>query len=298
MKTRYFVSFNEGKKSYRRVRRLLETIGCSDGLPDDENDILAGFFAKTLDSTDPKLAALRSLLKRKGIKWSEREEHVYGDDELRSFPLLELSIDRKPLNVGGADYGTTYDLSNACPRCGSGAVQTSPLLLPLSGYPKKGDLCATVFHEILVSVKLAQALREDKVTGLELRQIRFYRNNEPLPWWQMISTFEMPKMSKETRGITWHDGQQGDCTVCGRDGYSHSLDEPWQIAYSKAQVDPAVLPDAVRTWEVFGNAEINYEEPRRSRFGEQRILVKPKVFDVFRRLTVRHARFVPVRIVN
>jgi len=276
---------------------LLQDIDCLEGFA-EEGDILAGYYSKWFNADDVRLASLRERLAQADIQWSERLEYVYTDAELRLFPLLELSVDRKPMDVGGPQYGTAYDLSKACPRCGACAVQTSPLLLPLSGLPKKGLLCATVFHEILVGQRLKEALQEAGVTGLELRQVCFYRNDEPLPWWQMISMFEMPKMSADTHGISWHDSERGDCPVCERDGHGHMIDEPWDIAYSRVDVDVLNIPEVVRTWEVFGNSRVDKDDERRSWYGEQRILVKPKVFDIFRRLKIKHARFMPVRIVD
>jgi hypothetical protein len=303
-----FLSFNEGYKNFARVRDLLASIDCLEGLLPPEH-ILGGYYDQTFDATDPKLAALRELLKREGIKWSEREEHVYTDDELRSFPLLELSVDRNPLDAGGPQYGTAYDLSKGCPRCGCGAIQCSPLLLPMSGFPKKGLLCATVFHEILVAEPLNNALREANVAGLELRQVRFYRNDEPLPWWQMMSAFEMPEMSSQSRGVVtdetdtvMEDGKvihaTPPCPKCRRDGRYHTNEEPCEIVYNRTEVDPATIPDVVHTWEAFGRSWIDREHPERSWYGEHRILMKPKVFDIFRSLKVKHACFGPVSIVD
>lgn len=309
MKKQYFVSFNEGRASFHRLCKLLEPIGCRDGLPADASDILAGAFSSTFGADDPRLEELRALLRREGIKWSEREEHVYSDSELRSSPLLLLSVDRRPLDHGGPDYGTTYDLSKACPLCGSCAVQTSPLLVAMTELPKRGLLCSTVCCEALVAQPLAVALEQERVTGLELRQVRFYRNEEPLPWWQMLATFEMPKLSPQTRGVVLSEVDhvvgpdlviraEPPCSLCQRDGRFMSSAVPAQLAYSRQQVNPSALPDVAKTWEVFGKVRWNRKQFERSWFGNQLILVKPRVFDIFRRLKVKSARFVPVRFVD
>ena len=308
MKTRYFVSFSVPRSEGDRVKGYIKDIGLIEFWEDPHNERALPHMYHTLDGDDPKLAALRALLKREGIEWSEREEHVYTDAELRSFPFLELYVEREPLDRTSLQYGTTYDLSKACPACGTGAIQTSPLMVPLSGFPKKGLVCAGFDGETLVGPPLIEALQAGDVKGLELRQVRFYRNDEPLPWWQMIASFEMPRMSPKTRGgitdETDYLTEEGfvipahpPCPRCRRDGRYHS-DEPYEIAYSRRDVDPAAVPDVAHKWESFGVSGVDKEKPEFSRFGDHRLLVKPKVFDIFRRLRVRQACFVPVRIVD
>ena len=67
----------------------------------------------------------------------------------------------------GPRCGTRYDLSNACPLCGTGAIQVSPLFLNPAGVPGKGHIFQTVDHEKLVSLQLAQALAQAGIRGVE-----------------------------------------------------------------------------------------------------------------------------------
>jgi hypothetical protein len=297
MRIRYFISFSVPRSQGDRFKEYIREIGLIEFWEDPHNERALPHMYHTLDGEDPKLAALRDLLRRKGIEWSERKEHVYTDAELRTFPFLCLSIERRPLDYGGPCLGTAYDLSRGCPQCGTGAVQVGPLFLPMTGLPKRGLLTQTVFNEPLVAAPLAEALTKARVSGLELRQVRFYRNEEPLPWWQMIAAHDMPKMSAATRGMV-RDTDQPPCPQCERDGHFHTLHEPFEIVYRGEGVDPSTLPDVVQTWERFCCSWIDKEDPRKSRFAYAAILVKPRVFDVFRFLKVKHARFVPVRIVD
>src|SRR5947208_8488104 len=72
---------------------------------------------------------LHELFAERSIDWFERVEHHYTDAELRSAPLLVIGADLAPINTGSASE-PSYDLSRACPRCGTGAIQSSPLNLP------------------------------------------------------------------------------------------------------------------------------------------------------------------------
>jgi hypothetical protein len=293
------ISFNEGKARYGFVRDLLGKAGCGEeGLAGPEQ-FLCGLFSRAFMESDPKLDSLRATLCDAGIRWLERREAVYTDAELRGFPFLVLTVDRKPIESGGVEYGTKYDLSGACPSCGTGAVQTSPLMLALLGLPPKALLSATCLGQILVASELAEVMKAAKLSGVELRQTRFYRNDEPLPWFQVISQHEMPKMGPATRGIVRDTSPGWGCPVCQRDMHCDMAEEPTAIAYDGCEVDPDKLPDFVHTWECFGRSVIKNDPERNlvQGFAQPRILVKPRVLDLFRKHKVRGARFQPVRVV-
>lgn len=308
MKKRFFVSFNEGYKDFDRVFSLLSCIDCLEGLKGRDH-ILAGYFAHTFDGDDKRLRKLRESLARENIDWSEREEHVYTDDELRESALLIIGVDQEPIQGGGPEDGTEFDLSKACPRCGTGAIQTSPLMIGIPELPKKALACETVLGDILVAEPLAKSLREGEISGLELRQAHFYRNNEPLPWWQMISHYCMPMMSQATRGIKlsltdyverpdFIIPAQPPCPVCRRDGRFGNPEQPIQIAYSMQDVTPDEIPDAVHSWECFGQSVKDPPPGRDPRYAQPFIMVKPKVFEIFCRLKVSYSSFTPVRFVD
>lgn len=291
---RVYISFNEGRKNYRKVRSLLDTIDCADGLA-GEDHFLCGLYGRMFDERDPKLQVLRSLLSRERIEWSERIEDHYDDSELRSFPLLDLSVDRKEIDPYGPTRGTTYDLSTGCPQCGTGATQTSPFLAPPRSLPKTGLLCASS-SETFVATPLADALRAEDVSGIELRQVLSSTDRTPLPWFQIVSSFEMPKMAPSTKGII-RSSTLPPCPRCQRDGHYHTVKEPLQIVYDSASLTVGELPDVVHTWECFGRSGIHAENFRYSRFAPPLILVNRKVFEIFRAMRVKHARFTPVRFV-
>jgi hypothetical protein len=147
---------------------------------------------------------------------------------------------------------------------------------------------------MFVAAALAEALRSAEVTGLELRQVLSSREHQPLPWWQIIPEFTMPKMSPATKGVV--QGDPPACTLCRRDGHYNTMKEPEEIAYASREVDGGSLPDVVQSWERFGKSHIRSEDFKDSRLADPLILVRPKVFDIFRKLKVKHACFDPVRI--
>lgn len=310
MKRRILVNFNATCLGYEQLATVLDTLNCRKGLKEKGN-ILGNYYESWFDSEDPRLAGLRSGLEELGIRWSERIEHTYSDTELRRFPYLFLMIEREALEHHSPFYGTEYDMSAACSRCGTGAVQTSPLRIPLTGLPKKGLLCKGPSWEVLVGESLAEALGSAALRGVELRQARFYRNDQPLPWWQLISRFEMPRMHGSTLGITTsetdHVTETGmviraipPCRECRKNGRFGSRKEPLEVVYSRRDlnIDIAALPDIAHTWECFGGSRLDPEDPKLNVVAKPNLLVSPRVFDVFRRLKAKQTTFAPVRFLD
>jgi hypothetical protein len=141
--------------------------------------------------------ALRAALTERGLSWDERTERRYSLRELQQASLLRVVLRRAERGFAGPTYGTTYDLSQACPRCGTGAVQTSPLYLKKSEIPKAGERFQTLDHDHLVSESLADSLRI--VGGLEIRQARDAQTDEPIRWFQLLACEQMPRMDERTR---------------------------------------------------------------------------------------------------
>ena len=246
-----------------------------------------------LYETDPRLPRLREALEAAAIRWSERREHIYTTSELRSGPLLWLIVRRAPRDTGGPVDRSQYDFSNACPDCGTSAVQIAPLLVKRSGLSKRAPICETTDGEILAGPKLMQRLRTEHVSGIDLRRVLSRKDQTPLDWWQIISNHELPPMDPATRGLV--RGDPAPCPRCNRDGHFHSAHEPVEIVYT-SRIDPASLPDVVHTWECFGKSRsAKPGEPfEYSHFAAPLLLVKPKVFDVFKEQKVRGVEFVPV----
>jgi len=306
-----FFRAGSGDEGKQRIEYILSRAGCPELIPEKPLSILDKhnwLFSQTLDANDLRLQTLLSILQSEGIKTTKRLKYEYSDAELYLFPLLDLRLDCNSLESSGPELGTIYDLSKACSRCGAGAVQLSPLMVPLAGFPKKGLIFTGAHSEILVAEGVGKALELSHVTGIELRQVRFYRNHEPLPWWQIITSYEMPKIDPRTCGIITdevdHVREDGmvirampPCPLCSRDGRYDDGNIPTEIYYRRGEADPEAVPDIVHTWECFGRSGWYPNEPKKCRFAPPLILVKPKVFDVFRRLKVKQARFNPVRFI-
>lgn len=294
MRRKVVVMIYARQRPWPALQRLFAGAGCPRLA--ERGPSLLGFYDATLAEDAPELARLRAALAEAGITWSERREIAYTTAELRAAPLLRLIVRSAEQGRGRPTYGTRYDLLRACPRCGTGALQISPLVLDPAEIPKSGAIFQTLDHEVLVSPALGQALQETGVSGLTLGHA-VSATGVTLPWLQILSAGELPPMDPATTGIIRGTGPDSPCPRCGRDGYFGIPKEPAQIVYHTGRVNPDALPDVVHTYERFGLSRLR-EPFAQSHFANPLLLVKPKVYDVFKQQKVRRVEFHPARLVD
>jgi len=296
MKRRHYLRFNVPRTEGPRFRKLMEDLNCSDMWEEPHNEKARPHLNHLFDETDPRLGALKGLLEEEGITWFERVDAVYSETELRTAPLLRLIIRRDILEGGGCEHGTVFQLSTGCPACGTGSVQVTPAMLTNNDVRNPPQLVEAGNGLVLVGARVAGALRDECVTGLELRQALLERTLEPAPLWQLIPECTMPKMSARTRGV--RRSTRSPCALCHREMYGDMLEEPGQIKYDGDDVKTELLPDVVQTWECFGKSWVENDPTvvRRIRVAHGLLLVKPRVREILRQLQVRGADFAPIQI--
>jgi hypothetical protein len=296
MKTRVTLLLYTGQDRATDILRLLEEVSCQNAVIDVPSLIgssYIGSYVMQLDERDERLPQLRDAIASAAIVWTEKREHIFTQAELETSPLLWLIIRRAERGYGGPKYGTKYDLSQACPRCGTGAIQLSPLHLNPAEIPASGSAFRTLDGEILFSLYLGRILNSANISGLELRAARSHKTAVELPWVQLIGKMKMPPMSPTSKGIL----RENPCPRCEQDGYFHSANMPIEIEYSSSEVTLDGLSDVVHTYEHFGNSVLR-EPFEDSHFAQPLLLIKPKVFKVLRKHKVRGLEFVPVNIVE
>jgi len=90
----------------------------------------------------------------------------YTRRELDQADLLHV-WPKRVFEPAGEECGTTYDDAKACPECGAGAPQTSPLFLDGRRIPKNVDFARTIADEIVVSRRVVEVFRELTGVGFE-----------------------------------------------------------------------------------------------------------------------------------
>jgi len=294
MKTLVQVRFG-GNDVVGGAQAILGPAGCdADVAVVDDVPALRRIFVKvTLEDGDERLPRLLHLLSEQGVRRWERRWDVYADEELESARLLVMSYDPNARVFGGPRMGTTYDMSQACKRCGAGARQTSAMIIEGEDLHKLEGRCAamTSYDDLLVDQKLAAAIAESGPTGISFRGVFAAfekRGHIQLPWQQICATRTMPPMSSRSTGI-----ELDEPCPCGRSCFSGKEEEPLRLAYRAA--DLADIHDVNVTWEWYGFSKFNGNVAD-SVLPYPLFLVTPKIWRVFKDASVTGFDWLPIRV--
>jgi len=144
--------------------------------------------------------------------WNIR--HLYSKAEFAVSKCFRLQV-TSAFEPAGEECGTKYDESTACPRCGAGARQTTPLYLPEKRIPKSKDVSRTIAGEIVVSRRVAELFARHGITGAELSPVRSNRSSsaESKDWFQLTVPNPQAEIIAPTRvGIDpFDDDEKGEC---------------------------------------------------------------------------------------
>jgi hypothetical protein len=248
----------------------------------------------TLEETDDRLPVVLQLLKRHGARCWELHEDRYTEEELDSARLLLMQPNGQREIDGGVEWGTTYDLSVACPACGTGAKQTSALFVNGEQLPElEGHRAGATYHwHLLVDEGLATELERLGATGLSFRSVYAVmpdKRQVKLRWKQLSAARTLPPMSPRTTGFT----RERACEVCWRNGYFGMDKEPVRIVYRASNLRS--VDDASMSWENQGYA-VRERELRDSLLSRPWTVVTPKVRRVFRDAGVTSFDWLPIRV--
>lgn len=89
----------------------------------------------------------------------------YTRKELEAAELL-YAYPKRYFEPSGDECGTVYDDAGACPECGVGVIQRSPLILKVGRIPKTFDFASTFGSELVVSSKAKDVLEEQRISGV------------------------------------------------------------------------------------------------------------------------------------
>lgn len=214
--------------------------------------------------------------------------------ELGAARLLHMFVWIHHSHEGHPRPGMSYDESDACPSCGDGLRQTSPLVLANKEIPKSGVL-GSIDDEVLVHDSLASEMEAARLTGFRVGDV-IDRQGQLLPWKQLLVDGDMPPMIAAARGLVrGRAGGEAPCKHCNRDGWFDSVSEPFLPAYvGESLLD---IPDFSHTAERFGTG--NWATPihgKRS-LASRRLIVRPAVYAFFRARKLRGVRFTPVTVI-
>lgn len=295
MKEIVHIAFSIPLEHTEEMQAVLTSLSCASGFRPIGGYWVRAGFEYEFESGDPELHIVRNAIEQRNLTHRENFLRRYTDDDLREFPFLCMTPYYDTSDIRGQATGVRYDLSQACPRCGTGAIQVGPFLLPKGKLPKKKLLFWSAGFDVFVAEPLAEAFRNGSIEGVELRQTVDVKDSKLLPWWQVVYLQEMPRMSIKTTGVTQ---EKNACPECRRNWHSGSTVYHMEIFYDRADVGPEQLPDIVATWERFGASGLVSDDGKRGRYAPPMPLIRPRVFDIFRDFKLKDLEFYPVRMID
>jgi hypothetical protein len=149
--------------------------------------------AQTLWKVYQDIVVLR-ILKQHDVLWLEYHKDVFTEEEFNSARLLLMQTTREAEVCGGVECGMTYDLSGACPACGTGGKQTSAVFVDAENLGNlEGQRAGSIiFSHILVDAGLATELVRIGATGISFRDVSAVTRDK--------RQFKLPSGSSAPRG--------------------------------------------------------------------------------------------------
>lgn len=300
MKTIVRLSFSGS--TVAEVERRLRAADCGPDVATVEDiPVLQQAFAYVLlPEGDPRVLRLTEQLRRDDVHFGEVHEDRFTDAEMDAARLILFHPPWANTIEGGASWGTTFDLAEACPVCATGCRQTSAWFIDGEEIPKlSGHRVVESKWNVLVDEGIACALEDAAVTGLSFRSVYAVmpdKRQVKLRWKQLCADNGLPPMSPSTTGFQRED--QSDkvqaCKVCKRNGYLPMNEVPPRPVYRASDLRGAL--DVNSSWENYWGSCVDREDFQQSVLSRPWLLATPKVHRIFREAGVTELNFYPIRV--
>lgn len=208
----------------------------------------------------------------------------------------------KPLGESGETCNTSYDLKNACTKCGTGAVLSGNLRVRVPNNIKK-DLFETLDGDYLISENLYQNLI---LQGCKLGSLKkvLNKSGSELPFLHINPTLHLPKALKKPGLVT-----ENQCPVCKQNGYfsrveigNPAMNIPtivfaMELTYQQADIDSLGAVDIINTWERTGLSNLHPGGKYIIRYARPLLIVSDKVRSVFEANNLSNIEFEEIIVV-
>lgn len=201
----------------------------------------------------------------------------------------------------GEMVNAKYNMSKACPKCGTGAYIES--LLPIKS-PDIKLFYETFQGDLIISEKLYNELIHNNVK-INLKPIIHYRSFSVLKYYHLMSSFVLPKMDSSSSGFEI----SRQCDLCQRNGYFDHLiiggneNGTTKIVdkkYIYKNIDLKILnmTDIFSTWEHFGISWLNSKGTMKYYYARPRLIVSENIKNVFEDMKIKFAFFEKVELIS
>jgi len=296
MKTKIWITFR-AENMPGEGATILEATGCGSDVA--TTDIYTAFGPRKvevdvkLDETDPRVAKLLALLSQHGVEVESHLYDEYSEEDRQQARLLVVGPVRYGEEVTIAPWaGTKYDLTTECPNCETGAKQKSPAYISYFNKKilRKHRALLASYYSLIVDGGMRKKLVDAGVTGISFGDVRMRLENDK---WsevardQVFATHTFPPMRVELTP----EIEKQICMVCRRGGWQGLADPPYR------EEDLVGMQDFNLTWEWFGEFQPeNRAKDRPVSNAYPRLLVTPKVMNIFREAGVKAFRWTPVNV--
>ena len=208
--------------------------------------------------------------------------------------LYFMQYDLTGKGFSGESCGSDYDLSEACPVCGTRAKLIDNLRSKGINKVNK-EIFATMDGDDIISQKLYEILKEKGIKVGNLIQVTNTKN-ELLPFYHLKSNFYLPKMSSKTRGIIIDEEMQ--CKLCKQDSYFGTVKENPFVFYKEFFYNYLKESSIFCTWEHFGLSNLKEEGMKVIRYARPHLIVTEKFKNSIEELGLKYVIFNPVIVEN
>jgi len=252
-----------------------------------------------LGEHDERVSKLMALLAAVDEKPFVIHTDIYTEDERQTAPLLILQPWGHVRAWGGPRLGTSYDIAQACQRCGTGARQTSDMIIANDDVRRieKLRIAATTFENVLLNDDDVDRLITAQVSGALFWPVHAKTKAgtiKELRRQQVCVEHVLPPMAPSS-----HLDRTQVCPSCRRGCFTHVAFHPLRLVYRRQ--DLANIQDINLTWEWFGDYAGSPEEALAGRWPDPLILITPKVMNLLRGKTKKEQKsqgcdFIPIWI--
>jgi hypothetical protein len=208
----------------------------------------------------------------------------------------------KPKGYSGERCNSTYDLSEACRNCGTGAKLIGNLIT--KGITAvKLHFFATISDDFLISEELYKFLLSNDIEISNLKKVLDSRKNE-LPFYFFYAETNFPRFLPSSEGLII----ERQCPACKRNGYFSdakigdvkkgipTVITPLRLKYQGISKEFLASSELFNTWEHLGLSNLKAEGTKVIRYARPMLIVSERIKKTFEEYGVKNAVFEEVLI--
>jgi len=208
----------------------------------------------------------------------------------------------KPKGYSGERCNSTYDLTQACKNCGTGAKLVSNLIT--KGITEvKTSFFATLSGDFLISEQLYNYLLSKGVQLTILKRVVDSKKNE-LSFYHLYTEVDFPKSLPSSEGLV----TERQCPVCRKNGYYcdakigdaakgiPTVITPLRLKYEGISREFLASSDLFNTWEHLAVSNLKAEGMNVIRYARPMLIVSECLMRAFEEFRVKDAAFEEISI--